>query len=69
MTSARTRAFASAKSFALLGGVYTAASCYVKRLRQKDDDVTKLMAGCATGLASGWAMGPAVRRSLGSSGA
>lgn len=61
LASAGSRGMASGKSFALLGGVYTASSCYAKRLMQRDDAVTNIVAGCSTGLVTGWSGGPVVR--------
>lgn len=58
LASAGSRGMASGKSFALLGGVYTASSCYAKRLMQRDDAVTNIVAGCSTGLVTGWSGGP-----------
>ncbi|CAG9465067.1 unnamed protein product [Pedinophyceae sp. YPF-701] len=48
----------SGKGFALVGGLYSAFGCYSQRLRQKDDAVNSAVAGCATGLALGYAGGP-----------
>lgn len=57
----------SAKTFAIMGGLYTFASCFSKRLRQKEDAINGGVAGCATGLALGWNGGPvaAVQSCLG----
>lgn len=49
----------SAKTFAIMSGVYSTASCIAKRLRQRDDAVNGAVAGCATGLVLGWGGGPA----------
>ncbi|GAB4813368.1 hypothetical protein N2152v2_000414 [Parachlorella kessleri] len=48
----------SAKSFAIIGGLYAAVSCFAKRIRQKEDGWNGAAAGCATGLALGWNGGP-----------
>lgn len=47
----------SAKTFALLGGLYAGVSCFMSRLRQKDDAVNSGISGCSTGLALGWKSG------------
>lgn len=49
----------SAKQFALIGGLYAMVSCFAVRIRQKEDSWTSGVSGCATGLALGWAGGPA----------
>ncbi|KAK9804838.1 hypothetical protein WJX72_008146 [[Myrmecia] bisecta] len=48
----------SAKTFAIMGGLYAAVSCYMKRIRLKEDAFNGGAAGCATGLALGWSGGP-----------
>eukprot|EP00798_Chlamydomonas_sp_ICE-L_P001955 gene1955-33368_t len=48
----------SAKSLALVSGSYTLAQCICYRLRLVDDGVNRGIAGCASGLAMGWAAGP-----------
>lgn len=52
-------AMQSAKQFALIGGLYAVVSCFAVRIRQKEDAWTSGISGCATGLALGWAGGPA----------
>lgn len=47
----------SAKTFALLGGLYSGVSCFMSRLRQKDDAVNSGVSGCSTGLVLGWKSG------------
>ncbi|KAG7668646.1 hypothetical protein Ndes2526B_g03730 [Nannochloris sp. 'desiccata'] len=51
--------WASAKTFGIMGGLYAAVSCFMLRLRQKQDAWNGAASGCATGLALGWAGGPA----------
>lgn len=51
--------WASAKTFAVLGGLYAAVSCFMLRLRQKNDAINSAVSGCSTGLALGWKNGPA----------
>ncbi|PSC74053.1 mitochondrial import inner membrane translocase subunit TIM22-2-like [Micractinium conductrix] len=48
----------SAKTFAIMGGLYAAVSCFMVRLRQKNDAWNGAASGCATGLALGWKQGP-----------
>jgi hypothetical protein len=48
----------SAKTFAIMGGLYAAVNCFAKRLRQKEDAWNGAASGCVTGLALGWAQGP-----------
>lgn len=48
----------SAKTFAIMGGLYAAVSCFMLRLRQRQDAWNGAVSGCATGLALGWAGGP-----------
>jgi import inner membrane translocase subunit TIM22 len=50
---------ASAKQFGVMGGIYAAAACFAQRIRQKQDAWNGAISGCATGLALGWAGGPA----------
>lgn len=47
----------SAKTFALLGGLYSGVSCFMSRLRQKNDAFNSGVSGCSTGLALGWKSG------------
>ena len=47
----------SAKTFALLGGLYSGVSCFMSRLRQKNDALNSGVSGCSTGLALGWKSG------------
>jgi len=47
----------SAKTFAVLGGLYAAVSCFMVRLRQKNDAINSAVSGCSTGLAVGWKNG------------
>jgi len=51
--------WASAKTFAVLGGLYAAVSCFMVRLRQKNDAINSAVSGCSTGLVLGWKNGPA----------
>lgn len=46
--------WSSAKTFAIMGGLYAAVSCFSKRLRQKDDAWNGFASGCATGLVLSW---------------
>ncbi|KAL6782263.1 TIM22C [Auxenochlorella protothecoides x Auxenochlorella symbiontica] len=48
----------SAKTFAIMGGLYAAVGCFMQRLRQREDAWNGAASGCATGLALGWANGP-----------
>ncbi|EFN53590.1 hypothetical protein CHLNCDRAFT_58549 [Chlorella variabilis] len=48
----------SAKTFGIMGGLYAAVSCFMQRLRQKNDAWNGAASGCATGLALGWKQGP-----------
>ena len=48
----------SGSTFAIFGGVYAAAACFMSRLRQKDDFWNGGMAGCVTGVAVSWQGGP-----------
>ena len=50
---------ASAKSFALFGGVYAAVSCVAARLRDAEDAWNGAVAGCVTGVAVSGAPSPA----------
>ena len=50
---------ASAKSFALFGGVYAAVSCVAARLRDAEDAWNGAVAGCVTGVAVSGAPTPA----------
>ena len=47
----------SAKAFSVLGGLYAGVSCFMQRLRQKNDAVNAGASGCATGLVLGWGSG------------
>eukprot|EP00889_Picochlorum_renovo_P005311 jgi/Picre1/32341/NNA_007687.t1 len=40
----------SAKTFAVLGGLYTGVTCFMTRLRKKSDALNSGAAGCSTGL-------------------
>eukprot|EP00898_Chlorokybus_atmophyticus_P008057 jgi/Chlat1/8252/Chrsp77S07676 len=48
----------SAKTFALMGGLYSAVVCYMKKFRNAEDALNSGVAGCATGLALSWSGGP-----------
>jgi hypothetical protein len=48
----------SAQTIALMSGLYATVSCITTRIRQKEDNVTRGISGCATGLALGWSGGP-----------
>lgn len=48
----------SAQTIAVMSGLYTTVSCITARIRQKEDNVTRGISGCATGLAIGWQGGP-----------
>jgi import inner membrane translocase subunit TIM22 len=50
----------SAKTFAVMGGLYAGVSCFMLRLRQKQDAWNGAASGCATGLALGWPTGGAI---------
>ena len=47
----------SARTFAVLGGLYAGVSCFMQRLRQKSDAVNAGVSGCSTGLVLGWGTG------------
>jgi len=47
----------SAKTFAVLGGLYTGVTCFMTRLRKKSDALNSGAAGCSTGLVLGWSSG------------
>ncbi len=47
----------SAKAFSVLGGLYAGVSCFMQRLRQKNDALNAGASGCATGLVLGWGTG------------
>lgn len=49
-----TEGFNSTKTFALMGGLYAAVSCYSQRIRQKDDPWNGFASGCVSGLALSW---------------
>lgn len=46
--------WSSAKTFAIMGGLYSAVSCFMKRLRQKDDAFNGGASGFATGIVLSW---------------
>lgn len=46
--------WSSAKTFAIMGGLYSAVSCFMQRLRQKDDAFNGGASGFATGLVLSW---------------
>lgn len=46
--------WSSAKTFAIMGGLYAGVNCFMKRLRQKDDAFNGAASGCATGLVLAW---------------
>jgi import inner membrane translocase subunit TIM22 len=47
----------SARTFAILGGLYSGVSCFMSRLRQKNDAFNAGVSGCSTGLVLGWTSG------------
>eukprot|EP00887_Chlorella_sp_A99_P007042 scaffold2.g7042.t1 len=47
------------QTFAIMGGIYAAVGCFMRRLRQKEDAWNGAASGCATGLVLGWSGGPA----------
>ena len=47
----------SAKTFALLGGLYAGVSCFMLRIREKSDAWNAAVSGCSTGLVLGWKSG------------
>jgi import inner membrane translocase subunit TIM22 len=47
----------SARTFAILGGLYSGVSCLMSRLRQKNDALNAGVSGCSTGLVLGWTSG------------
>lgn len=56
-SSALAEGWTSARTFALMGGLYAAVGCFAQRLRQKSDAWNGALSGCATGLAIGWSSG------------
>jgi len=54
----RATAWESASTFALFGGIYAAATCFVTRIRQREDFWNGGLAGCATGVIISWKGGP-----------
>ncbi|DBA78676.1 hypothetical protein WJX77_005087 [Trebouxia sp. C0004] len=46
--------WSSAKTFAIMGGLYSAVSCFMQRLRQKDDAFNGGASGFATGIVLSW---------------
>lgn len=50
--------WASASTFAIMGGLYAAVNCFMLRLRKTNDAWNGAASGCATGLALGWKQGP-----------
>ncbi|KAK9867652.1 hypothetical protein WJX84_007439 [Apatococcus fuscideae] len=48
----------SARTFAIMGALFAAASCFSKRLRMKEDVWNGVAAGATTGLVLGWKSGP-----------
>ncbi|KAK9823050.1 hypothetical protein WJX81_004001 [Elliptochloris bilobata] len=56
--AARKEAWTSAKSFATFSGVFALASCFIQRLRNKQDALNGGLAGAVTGLVLGWSGGP-----------
>eukprot|EP00245_Coleochaete_scutata_P004475 TRINITY_DN17155_c0_g1_i1.p1 TRINITY_DN17155_c0_g1~~TRINITY_DN17155_c0_g1_i1.p1 ORF type:complete len:208 (+),score=41.80 TRINITY_DN17155_c0_g1_i1:118-741(+) len=44
----------SAKTFAIMSAVHSLVTCYMKKLRGREDALNAGIAGCATGLALGW---------------
>eukprot|EP00899_Mesostigma_viride_P008178 jgi/Mesvir1/17361/Mv08671-RA.1 len=53
-----TEAGSSAKTFALMGGLYSGVLCYSRKLRGSEDALNSGIAGCVTGMALGWGGGP-----------
>lgn len=59
LSNALAEGWTSARAFAIMGGLYAAVGCFAQRLRKKHDAWNGALSGCATGLAIGWAQGPA----------